>query len=140
MKLLVKLLSFSLFVMMTQGIWLTVSAGALAVRTPTHVVVSSVAANEACQGAGLGAGSACNSNNTVQINNTLGTIINIFSAIVGLVAVIMIIVAGLQFITASGNAQNIAKARSTLLYAIVGLVIVVLAQVIVHFIITQATK
>jgi cytochrome bd-type quinol oxidase subunit 2 len=139
MKLLAKLLSFSLFVMMSEGIWFAGSAGALAVITPTPAVVSSVAANEACQGAGLGSGSACNSSSALQINTTLGAIINIFSAIVGLVAVIMIIVAGLQFITASGNAQNIAKARSTLLYAIVGLVIVVLAQVIVHFIINQAT-
>jgi cytochrome bd-type quinol oxidase subunit 2 len=140
MKLIVKLFSSSLAILAVAGLLNTASVGALA-QFPPHAFIDSVAANEACQGAGLvfGIGGCENQTNGSQVNSTLTTFINIFSAIVGLVAVIMIIVSGLQFMTSSGNAQNIAKARSTLLYAIVGLVIVVLAQVIVHFVITQAT-
>ena len=41
----------------------------------------------------------------------------------------MIIVAGLSFITANGDAQAIAKARGSIIYALVGIVIVGIAQV-----------
>ena len=142
MKSLAKLLSLSLVVILSQGIWFAGNIGALGFTPHTPIIISSsVASNEACQGVGLvsGTGGCENQTNGSQLNSVLATFINVFSAIVGLVAVIMIIVAGLQFITANANPQNIAKARSSLLYAIVGLVVVVLAQVIVHFVITQAS-
>jgi hypothetical protein len=72
-----------------------------------------------------------------SFNNLLKKAVNIISAIVGVVAVIMIIVGGFKYITSGGDQQKIASAKSTLLYAIIGLVIVALAQVIVHFVIGQ---
>lgn len=105
---------------------------------PPPTVASSTAANEACQGLNLVSPNGCG-NGGSQVNDTLSAIINVFSAIVGIVAVIMIIVSGLQFMTANGDPQGIAKARTALLYAIIGLVIVVLAQTIVHFAISQAS-
>ena len=105
---------------------------------PSTTVASSTAANEACQGLNLLGSNGCG-NGSSQVNDTLSAIINVFSAIVGIVAVIMIIVSGLQFMTANGDPQGIAKARTALLYAIIGLVIVVLAQTIVHFAISQAS-
>jgi cytochrome bd-type quinol oxidase subunit 2 len=100
---------------------------------------SSGSASEACQGVGLfDSNTGTCGDQGKAANDALATIINFFSVIVGIVAVIMIIVSGLQFMTANGNPQNIAKARSSLMYAIIGLVIVVLAQVIVHFAISQA--
>jgi hypothetical protein len=113
------------------------TVGALSVSTPSSVVSDSVAANEACNGVGLVSGNNCGDNGT-QVSNVIGTIITIFSAVVGIIAVIMIIVAGLQFITSNGNPQNVSKARMSLVYAVVGIVIVILAQTIVHFAISQA--
>lgn len=68
----------------------------------------------------------------------LTDIINIFSVIVGAVAVIMIIVGGFKYITSGGESSNVSGAKSTIVYAIVGLVIVVLAQVIVRFVLSKS--
>lgn len=65
----------------------------------------------------------------------LTTIINILSIIVGIVAVIGIMAAGLKFITSGSNPQQVTVAREMVLYAVVGLIIAASAQVLVRFII-----
>lgn len=60
---------------------------------------------------------------------------NIISIIAGVAAVIVIIVSGLKFITAGGEASQIATARSSLIGAIIGLVVIVLARSIIGLII-----
>lgn len=70
-----------------------------------------------------------------SFNAILTNVVNIFSVIVGIIAVIMIIVGGFKFITSGGQSEGVASARKTIMYALVGLVIVILAQVIVHFVI-----
>ncbi len=74
---------------------------------------------------------------TSKLNSTLKLVINIFSIVVGVVSVIMIIIGGLKYITSSGDSGNITSAKNTILYAIVGLVIVALAQFIVRFVLTK---
>ena len=76
---------------------------------------------------------------TTKINQILKTIINIFSLIVGVVAVIMIIIGGLRYILSGGDSGNITAAKNTILYAVVGLVIVALAQFIVRFVLAKVT-
>jgi cytochrome bd-type quinol oxidase subunit 2 len=137
MKHLMTLLGINLILVGTLSFLPLSGADALTAVTKFPIMANSVAANEACNGVGLVTGNNCDDNGT-QVSNVLGTIITIFSAIVGIVAVIMIIVAGLQFITSNGNPQNISKARTSLIYAIVGIVVVVLAQTIVHFVINKA--
>ncbi len=99
---------------------------------------------------GLCAGSNLDANQTTgctvntsqansKINDILKLVINIFSLIVGVVAVIMIIVGGLRYITSGGEAGNVSTAKNTIIYAIVGLVIVALAQFIVHFVLGKVT-
>ena len=66
-------------------------------------------------------------------------IINILSIIVGVVAVIMIIVGGFRYITSGGSDTSVTGAKNTILYAIIGLVIVALAQVIVHFVLRNVS-
>lgn len=76
----------------------------------------------------------CGSDSSTTLTNTLTTVINIFSLIVGAAAVIMIIVNGLRFITSQGDTSAVASARSGIIYALVGLGVVALSQVIVHFV------
>lgn len=64
----------------------------------------------------------------------LETIIVILSIIIGIASVIMIIIGGLSMITANGDAQAVARARSGIIYALIGLVIVALAQTLVAFV------
>jgi hypothetical protein len=51
----------------------------------------------------------------------------------------MIIYGGFRYITSGGDSGRVGNAKNTLIYAIIGLVIVALAQLIVHFVLNQAT-
>lgn len=73
-----------------------------------------------------------------SLNDLLRRAINIFSVIVGVIAVLMIVFAGLRYITSGGDATKVKGAKDTLLYAIIGLVIVALAQLIVRFVLKTA--
>jgi hypothetical protein len=55
------------------------------------------------------------------------------------VAVVMIIIGGLKYITSGGDSGNVTGAKNTILYAIIGLVIVALAQFIVRFVLSKTT-
>lgn len=75
-----------------------------------------------------------------RVNDLIKIIVNIFSAIVGVIAVIMIIYGGVKYITSGGESGNISSAKSTIVYAVVGLVIVALAQFIVQFVLDKVNS
>ena len=71
-------------------------------------------------------------------DNLVGSITNILNYIIGvlgIIAVIVIIVGGVQYMTSSGDAGKVKKAKDTILYGVIGLVICVLAFAIVNFVI-----
>lgn len=74
---------------------------------------------------------------TEKVNSTVALVINVFSWVVGVVAVIMIIVGGFKYITSGGDSGKITSAKNSIIYAIIGLVIVALAQIIVQFVLTK---
>jgi hypothetical protein len=74
-----------------------------------------------------------------KVNDLIRKIVNVISAIVGVVAVIMIVVGGFKYITSGGDSNNVSGAKNTIIYAIIGLVIVALAQLIVHFVLNQSS-
>jgi hypothetical protein len=76
---------------------------------------------------------------TATVDSLVDDIINIFSWVVGVVSVIMIIFGGFKYITSGGDAGKVTSAKNTILYALVGLVIAALAQVIVLFVLGNAT-
>lgn len=61
-------------------------------------------------------------------------VLEIFIRLAGVVAVVMIFIGAFRFITTQGNAEKAASARKTIINAIIGLVIVILATTIVNFI------
>ena len=65
------------------------------------------------------------------------TIINTMLFIVGLLAVIMIIYAGIRFVTAHGDEKQVESARQTILYSVVGLIVAILAYALVNWVFTQ---
>lgn len=71
---------------------------------------------------------------TSQVNGVIGTAVSILSWVVGIIAVIMIIVSGLRFILAGGDAGKVGTARNGIIYGLVGLVIVASAQTLVRFV------
>ncbi len=85
-------------------------------------------------------GGTCEAGNT-EIGGTLDNIfiqiINVISIIVAVAAVIMIIIGGFRYITSNGDSGAVSGAKNTILYAIIGLAIVALAQIIVRFVVQQ---
>jgi len=102
--------------------------------------------NGLCTGANLEftdnppSGQCTSSNATSSLNKIVHTVINLLSAIVGIVAVIMIIVGGLRYITSGGNDTSVTSAKNTILYAIIGLIIVAFAQILVRFTLSKVTN
>ncbi len=68
-----------------------------------------------------------------QLELVVKRIVNIVTLIVGIIAVIMIIVGGFRYVTSGGDSGKTASARNTVVYALVGLIVVVFAQIIVKF-------
>ena len=66
-------------------------------------------------------------------NGVFRAIVNIMLFIVGAVAVIMLIVGGLRYVISSGDQNQVTAAKNTILYAIVGIVVAVLAFAVVSF-------
>lgn len=77
--------------------------------------------------------------NTNGIASVAQTVVNIFSYVVGAIAIIMIIYGGFRYITSGGSSEGVGTAKNTLIYAIVGLVIVALAQIIVRFVLSTSS-
>jgi uncharacterized membrane protein len=103
------------------------------------VSAANASVDTACQGLALAdPGSDCDPG---KATNTIGTlarnIINILSVIVGAVSVIMIIIGGFRYVLSNGDSNGVSGAKNTILYAVVGLVIVLFAQVIVRFVLTK---
>ncbi len=61
-------------------------------------------------------------------------IIQILVSVAGAVSIIFIIIAGIKIITASGDEKKMASAKATLTYAIIGLIVTILAFVILQVI------
>jgi uncharacterized membrane protein len=113
---------------------------AVATAVPAYADIAS----NLCQGVNTAANGTSSTDCTAGSNFNLSTIatsiVNIFSWIVGVVAVIMIIVGGFRYITSGGSSEKISSAKNTLIYAIIGLIIVALAQFIVHYVVNTAAN
>ena len=97
-----------------------------------------------CAGTNTATGGTTTSCTNTSGNGSLQAIatkaVNIFSMIVGAIAVVMVIYGGFKYITSGGESGNVSSAKNTLIYAIVGLLIVALAQFIVHFVLSTASS
>jgi hypothetical protein len=97
--------------------------------------------SQACQALNqLDSSNSCTSGTNDTIKNTSSLVIGILAKIVGVVAVIVIIISGFRFVTSGGDSNTVSSARNTLLYAIVGLVIAILAQFIASDVLNSASK
>jgi hypothetical protein len=67
-------------------------------------------------------------------SDTIATISNIVFSLIGAIAVLMIILAGFKYITSTGKPEELAKAKDTIIYAAVGIVVCISAVTIVSFV------
>ncbi|MBQ3440933.1 hypothetical protein IJG27_01310 [Candidatus Saccharibacteria bacterium] len=82
----------------------------------------------------------CNGDATNDLSNAIVSIINAVIYVLGIVAAIFIIVGGVNYMTSAGDAAKIEKAKKTILYAVIGLVIAALTFAIVNFVIAGLLK
>ncbi len=72
-----------------------------------------------------------------SLTKTLTTLLNLLTMIVGILTVVMLMISGIRFVTANGDSNSITSAKNTLIYALVGLIIVGFAQAIVKLILER---
>jgi len=70
-------------------------------------------------------------------NGLLIKITDIIAYVAGAAAVIVIIVGGIKFATAGGDSNNAASARTTVLNALIGLIVIVLARALIEYVIAR---
>jgi hypothetical protein len=103
-------------------------------------VASSIGAskNAVCAGAGLAGGTCNGTSANDDLSGVVKTVITILSAIVGIAAVVMIIISGLRFVSSGGDSNKVSSAKNGLIYALMGLIVAAFAQILVHFVISNA--
>ena len=75
--------------------------------------------------------------NGKSLMEVVQTILNVIISVLGIVTVIMIILGGVQYITSQGDPAKATKARNTILYGVIGLVVALLAFAIVNFVLKE---
>lgn len=70
-----------------------------------------------------------------NLEQNITNILNAIIAVLGLAAVVFIVVGGVNYITSNGEAAKVEKAKKTILYSCIGLIISALAFAIVNFVI-----
>ena len=66
-------------------------------------------------------------------------VVNIMFFIVGVMAVIMIIWGGIRYVLSAGNSAALTSAKNTIMYAVIGLIVAILAYTIVNFVINTVS-
>lgn len=123
---------------------LIVPALALGVSATAGVLSSPAAYAECTEGAdgGLAGGAGCAQGKDQQSDlfgneGIFKTITNVLLFIIGAVSVIMLIIGGIRYVVSGGDSAAITSAKNTILYAIVGVVVAILAYALVNFVITS---
>jgi len=71
----------------------------------------------------------------LSADQILTNFLNTFYVVAGIVAVIVIVIAGYMYVTSQGDSSAVTKAKNAILYAVIGLVVIILAFSITWFII-----
>lgn len=92
---------------------------------------SSAIQNSATKACGTGAANVCGDK---DISKIFTFVANALIFVIGAVAVIMIILGGLRYVTSNGDSKATAAAKDTILYSVIGLVVAIAAFAIVTFV------
>jgi hypothetical protein len=76
-------------------------------------------------------------NSNQEIGPIITTVINVLLFLIGIISVVMIIIGGIMYSTSAGDAGAVTKAKNTVLFAVIGLVIAFLAFAIVNWVIDR---
>jgi len=97
--------------------------------------------DKACS-AGGGGSAVCHDKGTTTNpltggDGVLTKVSNVLALAGGIITVIMVLVGGFKYITSNGDSSATASAKNTIIYGLVGMIVIVLARGIVSFVITK---
>jgi hypothetical protein len=78
--------------------------------------------------------------NAVPLQTRIKQVINVIMFILGRIAVIMIIIGGIRYVVSGGDSGAVTSAKNTIFYAVIGLVVALLAYAIVNFVVSSFVK
>ena len=103
--------------------------------------VKAAAVLESCDTGDLSQTNICQTINSKSSTSTpttlIDSIISIFSYIAGITSIILVIFSGLLFVTSAGDPKRVHQARDTILYAGIGIAVVVIARLIILFVVNK---
>jgi hypothetical protein len=120
---------------------LLIGVGLIVIIVP--VSASAQSATEAvCKGIGSvvdANGDCATTGQGPSVQDIIRMSVTVLSYVVGAAAIIMIILGAFKYITSNGDSGKITSAKNTIMYALIGVVVAALAQVLVHFVFVKAT-
>lgn len=87
-------------------------------------------------GSSAGTTAICGATSKDDLPTLIGNVINILLFLIGMIAVIAIIIGGIRYTTSNGDSSQTKAAKDTILYAVIGLVVAIMAFAIVNFVVT----
>ena len=129
---------FTTFMVMIGLISVFVGAPVNAITDPLKGTCDATADNvtgeptEFCKNADEGSRPLVSGSNSLLVN--IAQIVVFFTAAI---SVVMIIIGGIKYVLSNGDSNATAGAKNTILYAVVGLIVALLAQLIVSFVLTK---
>jgi hypothetical protein len=97
----------------------------------------------ACNGSG-GSWSAhgsetgtCSSSDSRTVNSTLRQVMNILFYVSGSIAILMIIIGGVRYVVSAGDQSAVTGAKNTVMYSMIGLVVIVISAALVSFVLNN---
>ncbi len=111
-----------------------VAAFLIAVLVLPYIVFANPNPLEGLENVGRSGGYAVSDVDETTFSSTLGMIIQIFLGFLGIIFIVLTIWAGYNWMTAGGNEEKVNKAKTTLIRAVIGLIITVSSYAIWRFI------
>ncbi len=112
--------------------------GLAAAQTAPLSIMAIQGQSAACSGLNQLGGTPCDSTGSTpgenQVAQVAKAVVNVISLLAGIAAVIMIVIGGIRLVSSGGSSEGVGSAKNMIIYAIIGLVIVALAQLIIHFV------
>lgn len=114
-----------------------IGTGTSAALSPV-VIAASASKDAACAGLSeIDTTQDCGTNGA-GLTNVVSAVVKILSYVAGVAAVIMVLIAGFKYITSGGDAGKVGSAKTTLIYALIGVGIAAIAQILVHIAVRTA--
>ena len=111
----------------------------VAFATPL-LVASTVSAEGPADAIGEGVKKVGGDNAGMSLEDGIKNVVNVLLFLLGAIAVIMIIIGGIRYATSNGDSGAIKGAKDTILYAVIGLIVAILAYAIVNFVVGAFAK